>query len=134
MNINQNPIKMAGRFQTTAKLGKTYGQTVWWEAEEIDIPILGIDTFERLKLSVQQKKPNSKEKDQKTKRWRRSVLLREKLKIPSNTTQGNSRKHSKVYLKPTPRLKILATMSNIELILEWNSREAEEYRYTYKPR
>ena len=57
VDINQNPIKMAGRFTTTAKLGEVYGQTIWWEAEGIDIPILGLDNFKKLQLSVHQKRP-----------------------------------------------------------------------------
>ncbi len=60
VDINQNPIKMAGRFETTAKLGEVYGQTIWWEAEGIEIPILGMDNFKKLKLSVQQKKADSR--------------------------------------------------------------------------
>ena len=53
------PNKRAGRFKTTAKLGEVYGQTIRWEAEGIEIPILGMDNCKKLKLSVQQKKSKS---------------------------------------------------------------------------
>ena len=82
VDINQNPIKMAARFETTAKLGKTCGQTVWWEAEEIDIPILGMDNFKKLKLSVRQKKPNSNEKDQENKKMEKICFIEREIEDP----------------------------------------------------
>ncbi len=35
VDINQNPIKMSGRFKVKTTLKNTKGMTVWWEAEDV---------------------------------------------------------------------------------------------------
>ncbi len=53
VDINRNPIKMASRFQVTANFKRITEKTTQWEADDIKIPILGMDNFKRLKLSVE---------------------------------------------------------------------------------
>ncbi len=90
MDLNRIPIKIW--FQTTAKLGETYGQTVWWEAEGIDIPILGMDNFKKLKLSVQQKKPTpnnvDKRADKNKKKTEKICFIEREIEdLPQNYTK-----------------------------------------------
>ncbi len=86
VDINQNPIKMSGRFKTTAKLGESYGETTWWEVDGIEIPILGMDNFKRLNLSVQQKKPTQKKgktsKTKNIKKWEKIYFVEKEIEDP----------------------------------------------------
>ena len=47
-DINQNPLKLSFRCKIFATLKNTKSMTVWWEADEVEIPMLGMDNFKKL--------------------------------------------------------------------------------------
>ena len=63
VNINKNPMKMSSRFQVTATFKKIKEKTVWWEAEETEVPFLDMDNFKKLQLRQRKKQlDNNKRK------------------------------------------------------------------------